>query len=124
MIRNIIRRRVAALATTMGVVAAAAASVIAAPVADAATYYGAIAYSGNGSYGTAADYPTRALAEQTSVIWCGYTDCEVLASFSQCGAVATDGSQLYGGTGPTLAAAQLKALTNLGGGWIDSWVCN
>lgn len=122
--RNAIRRSGTALAAAIGIAAAGAASAIVAPSAQAATYYGAIAYSGNGSYGTAQDYPTRATAESTAVIWCGYTDCSVLASFSQCGAVATDGRQLYGGTGPTLAAAQSKALSNLGGGWIDSWICN
>ena len=63
-----------------------------APAAGAADNYGAIAYSGNGSWGRAWDYPTRPAAEATAVKSCAYSDCKVLTSFSACGAVAANGA--------------------------------
>ncbi|QUR68489.1 DUF4189 domain-containing protein [Mycobacterium spongiae] len=95
-----------------------------APAAGAADNYGAIAYSGNGSWGRSWDYPTRAAAEATAVKSCGYSDCKVLTSFTQCGAVAADGEAFQGGVGPTLISAMKDALSKLGGGYIDTWACN
>ncbi|WP_031734773.1 DUF4189 domain-containing protein, partial [Mycobacterium tuberculosis] len=92
--------------------------------ANAADVYGAIAYSGNGSWGRSWDYPTRAAAEATAVKSCGYSDCKVLTSFTACGAVAANDRAYQGGVGPTLAAAMKDALTKLGGGYIDTWACN
>jgi Domain of unknown function (DUF4189) len=103
---------------------AAALSVALAPGAGAADQYGAIAYSSNGSWGRAWDYPTRPAAEATSVKNCAYPDCKVLTSFTDCGAVATNGRSFQGGVGATLAAAMKDALTKLGGGSIDTWACN
>jgi hypothetical protein len=121
--RMITRRRRFTVAVA-GMSAAAAISVALAPAAGAADQYGAIAYSGNGSWGRAWDYPTRPAAEATSVKNCAYSDCKVLTSFTDCGAVATNGRAFQGGVGPTLAVAMKDALTKLGGGSIDTWACN
>ncbi|OSC41048.1 DUF4189 domain-containing protein [Mycobacterium decipiens] len=119
----ITRRRRFAVAVA-SVATATAMTVALAPAADAADVYGAIAYSGNGSWGRSWDYPTRAAAEATAVKSCGYSDCKVLTSFTACGAVAADGKAYQGGVGPDLAAAMKDALTKLGGGYIDTWACN
>lgn len=61
-----LRRRFAV--AVAGVATAAATTVTLAPApANAADVYGAIAYSGNGSWGRSWDYPTRAAAEATAV---------------------------------------------------------
>ncbi|MGA5462466.1 DUF4189 domain-containing protein [Mycobacterium sp. NPDC050041] len=109
-------------------VAAASFSTVTSAPANAALYYGAIAYSGNGASGTAYNYSSRSEAETLAELVCGYTDCDTLTSFTGCGAVARNSTQAYGGSGPTLAAAQRKALASLrsssGPGYIDAWACN
>ncbi|MBB2988987.1 hypothetical protein FHR72_000444 [Mycolicibacterium iranicum] len=122
MLVNSWRTRVAVLATAP--LAALGVSLVGIPTANAELYYGAIAYADNGAGASTWNYPTRRDAEQAAVDYCGYSSCDVLSSFSECGAVAFDGSRLYGGTGRTLALAQLDALNNLGGGWIELWACN
>ena len=119
----ITRRRRLAMAVA-GVATATATIIAPAPAAYAADQYGAIAYSGNGSWGRSWDYPTRPAAEATAVQGCGYSDCKVLTSFSGCGAVAANGRAYQGGVGPTLSSAMRDALTKLGGGYIDTWACN
>lgn len=116
-------RRRAALAVA-GTVAAAAVATATAPIGSAQLYYGAIAYAPNGAAGTAWDWPSRPAAERNAVEICGWTSCKVLSAFVGCGAVAYDGTTFQGGTGRTLALAQLDALGRLGGGWIDTWACN
>jgi hypothetical protein len=106
------------------VATAAAMTVALAPTAGAADQYGAIAYSGNGSWGRAWDYPTAGAAQATAVKNCAYSDCKVLTSFTGCGAVAYNGTTYQGGHGNTLSAAMKSALTQLGGGYIDNWACN
>jgi Domain of unknown function (DUF4189) len=116
------RRRLA-----VAIASAAAATVVTvapAPLAEASDVWGSIAYSGNGSWGRALDYPTQAAAEAAAVKVCGYTDCSPLSSFYHCGAVALNGSHLQGGTGTTLSAAMKDALSRAGGGYIDTWGCN
>lgn len=115
-------RRAALLAA--GLAAAATLSTVATPQAEAALYYGAIAYATNGAGASVWDYPSRADAEQTALNYCGYSSCKVLSSFKDCGAVAFDGSNLQGGYGPTLSAAIRDAKSRLPGSWIDSWACN
>jgi hypothetical protein len=95
-----------------------------APVAEADGSWGAIAYSSNGSWGRAWDYPTQAAAQSTAVKSCGYTDCKALTTFANCGAVALNGSRLQGGSGANLSAAMKDALSRAGGGYIDTWACN
>ncbi len=119
----ITRRRRLAVAVA-SVVTATAMTVALAPQAGAADQYGAIAYSSNGSWGRSWDYPTRAAAEAAAVKGCGYSDCKVVTSFTACGAVATNGKTYQGGFGDTLSAAMKDALTKLGGGSIDTWICN
>lgn len=90
-----LRRRFAV--AVAGVATAAATTVTLAPApANAADVYGAIAYSGNGSWGRSWDYPTRAAAEATAVKSCGYSDCKVLTSFTACGAVAANDRSIPG----------------------------
>jgi Domain of unknown function (DUF4189) len=114
------RRR---LAVAVASVAAATAMTLA-PEASADDQHGAIAYSGNGSWGRAWDYPTKAAAEATAVKSCGYSDCKVVTSFTACGAVAANGKAFQGGVGPDLSSAMKDAIAKLGGGYIDTWACN
>jgi hypothetical protein len=114
------RRR---LAVAVASVAAATAMTLA-PEASADDQHGAIAYSGNGSWGRAWDYPTKAAAEATAVKSCGYSDCKVVTSFTACGAVAANGQAFQGGVGPDLSSAMKDAIAKLGGGYIDTWACN
>jgi Domain of unknown function (DUF4189) len=104
--------------------AATAVTVAAAPLAEASDVWGSIAYSSNGSWGRATDYPTKAAAQAAAVKGCGYTDCSPLTTFYNCGAVALNGSHLQGGAGDTLSAAMKDALSRAGGGYIDTWGCN
>jgi hypothetical protein len=114
------RRR---LAVAVASVAAATAMTLA-PEAGADDQHGAIAYSGNGSWGRAWDYPTKAAAEATAVKSCGYSDCKVVTSFTACGAVAANGKAFQGGVGPDLSSAMKDAIAKLGGGYIDTWACD
>jgi hypothetical protein len=114
------RRR---LAVAVASVAAASAMTLA-PEAGADDQHGAIAYSGNGSWGRAWDYPTKAAAEATSIKSCGYSDCKVVTSFTACGAVAANGKAFQGGVGPDLSSAMKDAIAKLGGGYIDTWACD
>lgn len=118
-----LHRRVAVAAASVAAVAGLTVAV--APAADAATYWGAIAYSGStGSGGRAWDHPTQDSANNMALSYCGYTDCKVLASFTDCGAVAENGSALQGGYGPNLSAAMNDAMSRLPGSWILTWACN
>jgi hypothetical protein len=116
------RRRFAA--AMAGMATAAAIAVALAPAAAADDEYGSIAYSGNGSWGRATDFPTKGAAEAAAISSCGYPDCSSLTTFTDCGAVALNGNHLQGGLGPTLSAAIKDALTRAGGGSIDTWGCN
>ncbi len=105
---------------------ATAAAITIAPIlaAHADGVWGAIAYAYSSAWGRAQDYPTKPAAEAAAVGFCGYSDCKVLTSFTNCGAVAANGFVRQGGFGPTLSAAMSDALTKLHGGWIDTWACN
>ena len=115
------RRFAVAMASAASAIAMAVAL---APAAQADGLYGAIAYSSNGSWGRAWDGPTAAAAQAAAVKGCGYTDCKVLTTFTGCGAVAYNGKQYQGGHGDTLSAAMKSAISQLGGGYIDTWACN
>ncbi|WP_299557231.1 DUF4189 domain-containing protein [uncultured Mycolicibacterium sp.] len=118
--------RRAGVAVALGVFAAATSFGTAdAPSADAALYYGAIAFAPNGAWASSWNYPTRAQAEQLALDYCGYSNCKVLTSFTECGAVAENDVKYQGGSGPTLLAAQQDALARLGTpGYIVEWACN
>jgi len=117
------RRQAAAVVASLASVAGMTLAV--APAANAASYWGAIAYSGStGSGGRAWDHPTQASANNMALSYCGYTDCTVLVSFTECGAVARNSNYMHGGYGPTLQAAMNDAQSHVPGGWILSWQCN
>jgi len=115
-----------ATAAALAVAAGASLSTLVAPSANAALYYGAIAMAPNGAGGSTWGYPSRTEAEGDAIATCGYSSCKVLSSFTECGAIAANSTRYQGGVGPTLALAQLDALTHLKGepGYIEYWACN
>jgi hypothetical protein len=113
-----------AAALTAAVLAAATVSVVVAPQAEAALSFGAIAYAKNGAGASVWNYPSRSDAESASLDYCGYSSCEVLSSFKDCGAVVFDGTTLQGGYGPTLSSAITDAKRRLPNSYVDSWACN
>lgn len=97
--------------------------ITAAPAANAAVNYGAIAVASNGATGRAWDYPTAASARAAALQSCGYGSCKVLASFGDgCGAVAENRTRFRGYAARSLGAAQNGALS-LPGSHIKTWVC-
>ncbi|MBS4101889.1 DUF4189 domain-containing protein [Tsukamurella paurometabola] len=97
---------------------------VAAPAANAAVNFGAIAVASNGASGRSWDYPSRAAAERAALNSCGWGSCRVLASFANgCGAVAETRTRFQGGTGRSLYAAQRSATSLAGGGTIKVWQC-
>lgn len=101
--------------------------VVLAPAGHADGQYGAIAYSASGQlFGRTKDAPSRAAAESAAIGACGKSDCKVLVSFSECGAVAENNAGDHaGGYGSTLLAAEQDAMRRLGtAGWIGTWLCN
>jgi hypothetical protein len=116
------RRRLAVAIASAA--AATALTVASAPAAEADGLYGAIAYSGNGSWGRAWDGPTTEAARAAAIRGCGYTDCKVLVAFTACGAVAINGNRQSGGYGANLSLAMKDALSHAGGGYVDTWACN
>lgn len=114
-----------AAAAAVAVVAASTISVVEAGSAQAYVGYGAIAFAPNGAYGSSWDYPTAKAAGEAALNSCGWDTCKVLTNFTGCGAVAANSAAFQGGSGPTLARAEAKALAPLGGGaWIETWACN
>lgn len=121
------RRRLAVVVARLATVTAVTLTALVWPLvprASAADSYGAIAYSTNGSWGRSYAYPTKAAAEATAIKHCGYSDCKVLTTFTQCGAVAAKDHDYKGGVGADLSAAMKDALSKLAGGYIDTWACN
>jgi hypothetical protein len=119
------QRRAAVVVSSMAAVTAISAAL--APAAGADGYVGAIAISdAHRVYGRALHYSTKSAAESAAVGTCGYSDCKVLVTFTDCGAVAENAVKYAGGYGPTLSDAEAAALSNLGGGGgtIDAWGCN
>jgi Domain of unknown function (DUF4189) len=118
-------RRVAVVLGSMAAVTAMSAAL--APTAGADGQWGAIAISdAHKVYGRTLHASTKSAAMSGATSACGYSDCKVLVAFTACGAVAENAVKYAGGTGPTLTAAQLDAVKNLGGGsgTIDAWGCN
>ncbi|ORB83429.1 hypothetical protein B1987_05855 [Mycobacterium kansasii] len=118
------RRAAVSLANVIAVTATILAL---APAAEASNYVGAIAYSPTGKvFGRVKDAPSKAAAESAALSACGYSDCKVLVTFTDCGAIAENSRGDHaGGYGPTLLAAEQDAAKNLGtSGWIGTWYCN
>ncbi|WP_205874154.1 DUF4189 domain-containing protein [Mycobacterium camsae] len=116
-----------AVVALAGVAAVTTLLIAPAPTARADGQYGAIAYSPSGQlFGRTKDAPSRAAAESAAMSACGKSDCKVLVSFSECGAVAENNAGDHaGGYGSTLLAAERDAMTRLGtAGWIGTWLCN
>ena len=94
------------------------------PAAGADGRWGAIAYTSVRLVGAFAELPDRGGGAANRAQLCGYSDCQVLVTFTACGAVAANGFVRAGGYGNNLDAAMQDALNKVGGGWIDSWACN
>src|SRR5579875_2887018 len=111
------------VATAIGTAAAVTAiSPVLAPAASADTEWGAIAISDAAKIaGKTWDAPTKSSANSSALSYCGHSDCQVLTSFNDCGAIAYNGNAYQGGYGTSLASAELDALGRLGGGSIISW---
>lgn len=110
-----------------GVVAAAilAGATTAAPPANAAAKFSAIAYSPKtGAWGWAMLAGKQQQAADVAMTYCagaGGTDCQSAAKSAAGGCVSlvrskTDGSVWFGGTGPSPAEAQGNAFGHIGGG--------
>lgn len=119
---NTHRRRFAVAVAAM--TTAVATTVALAPAAGADGLYGAIAYTVTGWWGRSQNYPTAGAAQAAALNSCAYSDCQVLVTFTACGAVAANGFVQAGGYGPNLNAAMQNALNQVGGGWIENWACN
>jgi hypothetical protein len=87
-------------------------------------FYGAIAYGHDGSSGKAWRQKSKLMAERLALQRCGIDTCAIVASFTRCGAVAHDGTTYHGGVGLSRAAAEQRAIANLGGGWVVNWACH
>ncbi|WP_242670183.1 DUF4189 domain-containing protein [Mycobacterium decipiens] len=94
------------------------------PIPPITPEYGAIAIADNGTVGKAWNHRTRAQAEIDALTMCGHPSCQVISSFTQCGAVAYDGSTFHGGVGGTRHTAKNDAMARLGGGRIITSACN
>ncbi|BBY05034.1 DUF4189 domain-containing protein [Mycobacterium noviomagense] len=116
------RRRLAVAVAAM--TTAISTTVALAPAAGANDPYGAIAYTVTGWWGRSQNYPTAASAQAAALNSCAFSDCQVLVTFTACGAVAANGWVRSGGYGNNLSAAMQDALMKVGGGWIDNWACN
>lgn len=131
-----VRRRIALAVASMAAAAAMAFTLIH-PAAGAhtgrdstanwvpfPTYYGAIAVSHDGAIGKAWRHLDKAQARQSALSLCGVDTCKVVSVFTQCGAVAHDGSRFHGGVGHSRPVAEHNAMTRLGGGQVVTWACN
>lgn len=121
------RRAAVAVAGMAAVSSAMSGLVVLSPAAHADGQYGAIAYSASGKlFGRTKDAPSRAAAESGALGACGKSDCQVLVSFSECGAIAENNAGDHsGGYGSTLLTAEQDAMQRLGTpGWIGTWLCN
>jgi hypothetical protein len=119
------QRRAVVAVGSMAVVTAMCAAL--APTAGADSEVGAIAISdAHKVYGRTLHASTAAAANAGALSACGYSDCKVLVTFPQCGAVAENAVKYAGGLGATLTEAELDAVRHLGGGsgTIDAWGCN
>ncbi|MDT5349148.1 MAG: hypothetical protein QOH91_2435 [Mycobacterium sp.] len=119
------QRHAAVVVGSMAAVTAMCAAL--APTAGADDEFGAIAISDpHKVYGRSLHASTPSAAKSGAMSACGYSDCKVLTTFTACGAVAENAVKYAGGSGPTLTAAELDAVRNLGGGsgTIDAWGCN
>jgi hypothetical protein len=119
------QRRAAVVVSSMAAVTAISAAL--APAVGADSSLGALAISdAHRVIGRALHYSMKEAAEAGAISACGFSDCKVLVTFADCGAIAENPTKYAGGYGPTLTAAEAAAVANLGGGsgTIDGWGCN
>ncbi|BBZ11739.1 hypothetical protein MBRA_19340 [Mycobacterium branderi] len=109
---------------------AAAMTVAVAPGAYADDLWGACAAPANPNTSSyvmcTTGNSTQADAENHALGLCNYLknrQCSVVVSFTDCGAVAGNGNQWAGGTGPSVEAAQQAAMGQLSGGTIVKSGC-
>ncbi|MCV7110592.1 DUF4189 domain-containing protein [Mycolicibacterium setense] len=116
-------RRVAA--ASVGILAVGAIE-IASPTAHAALSYGSIAYADNGAGAVVWNYPSSREAQKAAIQYCGWSSCEALNYFTDCGVAVRNDTHVQSAHGPTLGAATRAALNAIpgGNGYIDLWACN
>lgn len=112
--------------------AVAALGLGAAPTAHADGQWGSIAVSQDGSRGYyVTNYSSKSDAESRVKQMCYYPrpanqapPCNVVISFTDCGAVAQSGTKFVGGTGAKQQDAEQAAQNQLAGSTIRKSVCN
>ncbi|HTQ22391.1 DUF4189 domain-containing protein [Mycobacterium sp.] len=119
-------RRAAVVVGSMAAVTAMSAAL--APSATADDQHGALAiFPPKQVAGRSLHASTKAAADAGALSACGYSGCQVLVDFTQCGAIAQRDTNYVGGYGATLTEAELNAAKNLGGSGTASivvWGCN
>jgi uncharacterized protein DUF4189 len=116
-----------------GIAAAGAVLVALSPLAHADDQWGACAAPANGALarnaiclGGGIPYADQPWVEQRALALCNYLkdrQCTVVVSFTDCGAIAGNGSQWAGGRGPTQGDAEQDALRNINNGKIAQSAC-
>ncbi len=104
-----LRTALLGLAAFMGLALASTSAQAACQTGDC---WGAVAYSENGAWGYAYNYPTRVIAGQRAQAQCGGQCTHILTFHNSCGAYATGPSGAYYGWGnaQTRFAAQNRAM--------------
>jgi len=131
---SIISFRTSIAISAAGVAAAGAVIVAMSPVAQAGSQWGACAAPADtaltpvaiclGDYGE----PDQATAERVALQTCNNPPqaarrCIVVVTFTNCGAIAVNGSQWAGGRGPTREDAEQDALRSVANGNITQSAC-
>jgi hypothetical protein len=114
-----------------GIAAVGAVIVALSPIAHADDQWAACAAPASttstaNTYCAATPYPDRASADSRSLAMCNYLKnrgCTVVVSYSECGAIAGNGSQWVGGRGLTKEDAEQDALGQLADGKIAKSEC-
>ena len=131
---SIISFRAPTAISAAGIAAAGAVIVALSPIAHADGQWGACAAPADATLTQVAicsgDYgePDQATAERVTLQTCNNPArsarrCTVVVSFTDCGAIAANGSQWAGGRGPTREDAEQDALRNLANGNITKSAC-
>jgi uncharacterized protein DUF4189 len=134
---SINRFRAPTAISAAGVAAAGAVIVALSPVAHADDQWGACAAPANGAITRSAVCSpgmngwgdgSPGMAENDALTICNRPDessrrCTVVVTFTDCGAIAGNGSQWAGGRGPTQELAEQDALRNIANGKIARSIC-
>jgi hypothetical protein len=117
--------------TAAGIAAAGAVIVALSPIAHADDQWGACAAPGRttdtgNAVCLSSPYPDQASAESRALAMCNYREgrgCTVVVSYTDCGAIAGDGSQWVGGRASQQGLAEQDALNQLDNGKIAKSGC-